>query len=376
MIAIRARSAGLGATLALLVGAAACTSPPTVTLTDGEDPALPASVTSTSEGPQATSDGGDGDGVLSPAGAFDGPTGRPLRVLVRPRGDEAWFWVDAQTGAYVGPGSAPELREVESESLVGTRPVVPFNCEDDGSGLHVEVSHPTVEDSGRVIAVESVHQSTDCSDPPFAVRAMAVDPATGEVDARFRVSASASPVTELEHDPSGVWLLITLADGTIEWQGRSGWVVLEVSGPDGAPVEVEAASWGTEPPTGPVPGRIFTPSTSNLEDPGLPFPAQLQAPGEGETGWAVVLGAGPADATDVNRAVRVGQDAGYEVAWSDCHDGAAGAMGWIGDTVDGRAVGAVVVFVADELAARLGALSFEADDHPAAPALVTVTCPT
>jgi len=376
VIAVGHRAAGLSGIVGLLLSMAGCSSPPTVTLTDGVEATVPVSIDSASEGSPAPADGGDAGDVLSPEGAFDGPTGRPLRVLVRARGSASWFWVDAQTGAYVGPGSAPEPREVDPGSLVGFRPVVPFNCEDDGSGLHVAVSHPTVEDSGRVVAVESIHQTTDCSDAPFAVRAMAVDTERDQVDARFRVSASASPVMELEHDPSGVWLLITLADGTIEWQGRSGWVVLNVTGADGRSVEVEEASWGTEPPTGPVPGRIFTPTRSNLEQSGLPYPAQIQAPEAAGTGWAIVLGAGPVSSPEVSRAVMFGGEAGYEVAWSDCYQGAPAAMGWIGDTVDGQRVGAVVVFVADELAARLGAQTFEADGQPSAGVLVTVSCPS
>jgi hypothetical protein len=79
--------------------------------------------------------------------------------------------------------------------------------------------HPAFDREGRVVVAQQC-----CYGPEAGVgprRAHVVDPATGEVVDSFDYPA---PVVDQEYDASGTWLLVTLADGQIQWfgEGESG----------------------------------------------------------------------------------------------------------------------------------------------------------
>ncbi|MDG2111265.1 MAG: hypothetical protein P8N02_01475, partial [Actinomycetota bacterium] len=298
------------AALALLVFAgSACGSPAETTISqmpdastgiaadDGSDMGVPDPPSDVTEVGAATTTSVP---PLGAEGAFDPVDGRPVRVLVRAEGADTWHWIDAQTGGYVAPGTAPEVLEFDSESLVSTRAEVAPNCEDEGSRLHVTVGHATVQKSGRYIASEAVFQNSDCSGEPFAWRAVAIDRETGLPVVRFRLGDGSTAVTELEYDVTGTWLLITLADGSVEWQGGSGRVELDAQDSSGAVVAVAEASWGTEPPVGEIPGRVFVPNASG-EDPSAPYPEEHLDLSHGGEVFSVVLAA---DTSSDSRAVR------------------------------------------------------------------------
>jgi outer membrane protein assembly factor BamB len=74
--------------------------------------------------------------------------------------------------------------------------------------------HPAFDREGRVVVAQQC-----CYGPEAGVgprRAHVVDPATGEVVDSFDYPA---PVVDQEYDASGTWLLVTLADGQIQWFG-------------------------------------------------------------------------------------------------------------------------------------------------------------
>ena len=308
--------------------------------------------------------------ALGPEGAFDSENGRPLRVLVRPDDSDEWHWIDSQTGAYIAPGDAPASVAFDEANLVAARAAVAENCEDEGSGLHVSVGHATVQKSGRYIASEALFQNTDCSGEPFAWRAVAIDRATGVPVVRFRLGDGATAVTELEYDSTGTWLLITLADGSIEWQGGSGRVELEPQDQSGAVISVAEASWGTEPPFGPVPGRVFVPNAngdgSAIDQ--LVFPPARISLEHGGDAWAVVLGADENLDAGLTRGVQAAASAGFEAVASGCDRNDAEAFGW---TAGGAAV---AVFFSSEGDARRAAQLFERAGIPAAPSLVSTFC--
>jgi len=370
--------------------AAACGSPDAVTLSDGgtagtvardtgsdmlnrdvpPEPADDAGEQSdTSAGPTTTA----AIAPLGPEGAFPAER-KPGRILIRPMGSENWHWVDAQTGDYVGPGSAPVEREFDGADLVSSRASLPPNCEEEGSGLHIQVGHPTVQKSGRFIAVESVFQAADCSGEPFAVRGVAIDRTTGVAEVRFRLGSDQVRVSELEYDETGTWLLISFTDGTLEWQGGSGRVVVEPKDAAGVVVVVAEASWGSEPPTASIPGRAFVPTAFGAEDPGVPFPAERLDLEHGGEAWVVVLMSGPASSPSVATAVATAEAAGYGTGWTDCDVGATHAVGWTGASVEGDQLGAVSVYLSSEQDARVAAQKFEAAGTPAVPTLVNTFC--
>ncbi|GEM_PF-6918351 len=378
-------------TVAVAALAVSCGSPETVTLSDG---AAPASTIARDLGSDMLNRDvpldrdGDGGGStsttqapstsaavepLGPDGAFTAD-GKPARVLVRPAGSDDWFWIDAQTGDYIAPGTEPEQRPIDPANEISARATLPFNCEDEGSGLHVHVEHSTVQKSGRFIAVESVFQNTDCSGAPFAVRGVAIDRATGVPEVRFRLGSDEVRVAELEYDETGTWLLISLVDGTLEWQGGSGRVVLEPRDVGGALVEVAEASWGTEPATREIPGRAFIPTAFTVTDPGVPFPAERLDLEHGGEAWAVVLMAGPGGSAAASTAVSAAEAAGYETGWTDCDRGAHEAFGWTGGSTDGAVIGSVSIYMTGEQDARLAAQKFESMGTPAVATIVETFC--
>jgi hypothetical protein len=360
---------------------AACSSPPTTTISD-----MPASTVASVDGSADAEGGADGDvasdgsdagpeGVLSIDGAFDPATGSPLRILVNPAGTEAWHWVDAQTGEYVGAGAAPEPRgPFDRSNVVGATVSLPDNCEGDGSGLQIRVGPVSVQQSGRFIAAESVHEAVDCSDDAITWRGVAIDPATGTPGVRFGIADGNTAIRDLQYDVTGVWLLITLADGSLEWQGRSGRVDVEARDASGAVVAVQGASWGDIPPEGPVAGRVFVPTASagDLGDP--TFPAQLVEVPVTDESWSVVLAAAssPGD-SGVQRAVSAATAVGYEAVPTICDEGAAAAFGWAGPPEDADLTTVSVRF-GSEAAAREAARLFELGGTPAVAALVRGGC--
>lgn len=311
--------------------------------------------------------------AMGAEGAFDAETGRPLRVLVRATGSDSWHWIDAQTGVYIGPGLAPGTVDFDPENLVAARAEVPINCEDEGSGLHVRVGHATVQKSGRFIASESVFQNTDCSGEPFAWRAVAIDRDTGAADVRFRFGDGATAVTELQYDPTGTWLLFTLADGSLEWQGGSGRVELVAQGADGQPISVAEASWGVRPPFGQIPGRAFVPNASEIDDPGVAFPPARVDLEHGGDAWAVVLAATPFESQLLN-AIDQAAAQGFVVGATDCDRGAVEAFGWTSSTVGDTFLRSVSVVFASEADARAAAAKFEAAGIPAVPTVIQTYC--
>lgn len=332
---------------------------------DGSDMGVPDSPASTNEVVGSTI------APLGHEGAFNADDGRPVRVLVRPEGVEAWHWVDAQTGEYIALGEAPVEIEFDRDNVVSARADVAPNCEDEGSGLHITVGHATVQKSGRYIASEAVFQNNDCSGEPFAWRAVAIDRDTGVPVVRFRLGDGSTAVTELQYDPTGTWLLISLADGSIEWQGGSGRVELEAEDASGAIVQVAEASWGTRPPVGDIPGRVFVPNASgdgsSIGD--LVFPPQRAKLEHGGEAWAVVLAAAVDENFRFGPALQAAEAAGYTTGVGACDQGDDEAFGWTGG--DGSTV---VIFLESESDAVLAARLFERAGVPAAPALVTTFC--